>query len=290
VRDLDAPQVPNQDGAGEVDAVGADVDGLTVGQRVWVWDAAHGRPEGTAQELALVPATQVVPLPEGVSFDVGASLGIPALTAHRVLTAFDGAPERLGPGTLDGRRILIAGGAGAVSHAAIQLAKWSGATVITTVSGPEKAALAQRAGADAVVNYRTEDAAARIRELAPDGVDLIAEVAPTANAGLDLEVVAQGGTVAVYASDSPAVPVPLRPSMSKNVRWQFLMTYSTSPRRKRIGVEDVSTAAAAGVLDVGDAAGLPLLRFPLEATAAAHDAVEGGAIGKVLIDVSAEAG
>ncbi|MCU1437528.1 MAG: NADPH:quinone reductase [Naasia sp.] len=290
VRDLDVPQVPHQDGAGIVDAVGPGVDALEPGQRVWVWDAAHGRPEGTAQEFALVPAANVVPLPDSVSFEVGASLGIPALTAHRVLTSFADAPEHLGPGTLDGRVVLVAGGAGAVGHAAIQLAKWSGATVITTVSGPEKAVLAERAGADVVVNYRTEDAAERIREHAPDGVDLVAEVAPTANAELDVEVTAPNGTVAVYASDSPAVPVPIRPSMTKNLRWQFLMTYQTSAERKRIGVEDVRAAAAAGVLAVGEDAGLPLVRFPLDATAAAHDAVEGGAVGKVLIDVSPEAG
>jgi NADPH2:quinone reductase len=284
-RDLDVPQVPNQDGAGIVDAVGPGVDSVEVGSRVWVWDAAHERPEGTAQEFALIPATNVVPLPDGVSFDEGASLGIPALTAHRVLTSVVDAPEHLGPGTLAGATVLVAGGAGAVGHAAIQLAKWSGATVLATVSSPEKAALAAAAGADAVVDYRAEDAASRIRRLAPDGVQLIAEVAPTANAHLDVEVVALDGTVAVYASDSPAVAVPIRPSMSKNVRWQFLMTYQTSARRKRIGVEDVTAAAAAGALRVGDAAGLPLLRFPLGQTAAAHDAVEGGAVGKVLIDV-----
>jgi NADPH:quinone reductase len=286
VADLPIAQVPNQDGAGMVDAVGDGVDGLSVGQRVWVWDAAHGRPEGTAQEFAIVPATNAVPLPNDVSFDVGASLGIPALTAHRVLTSFADAPERLGPGTLGGLTVLVAGGAGAVGHAAIQLARWSGATVVTTVSSAEKAALAARAGADSIVNYRTEDAAARIREIAPHGVDLIAEVAPTANAHLDLEVVAPHGTVAVYASDSPAVSVPIRPSMSKNVRWQFLMTYSTRAAQKRIGVEDVTAAAAAGALEVGDASGLPLLRFPLEKSAAAHDAVEAGAVGKVLIDVA----
>jgi NADPH2:quinone reductase len=285
-RDLEAPQVPNQDGAGVIDAVGPGVDGFAAGQRVWLWDVAHGRPEGTAQDLVLVPATNVVPLPANVSFDVGAFLGIPALTAHRVLTSFDQAAGRLAPGTLDGRIVLVAGGAGAVGHAAIQLAKWSGATVITTVSSAEKAALAERAGADAVVNYRTEDAATVIRRFAPDGVHLIAEVAPTANVELDLEVIAVNGTVAVYASDSPAVPIPIRPSMTKNVRWQFLLTYQTNPERKRIAVEDVTAAAAAGVLAVGADSGLPLHRFRLEETAAAHDAVEGGAVGKVLIDVS----
>jgi NADPH2:quinone reductase len=287
-RDLDEPQVPGQDGAGIVDALGEGVSELQVGQRVWVWDAAHGRPTGTGQEFICLPADHVVPLPDAVSLDVGASLGIPALTAHRVLTSFTGAPNRLGPGTLAGRTVLIAGGAGAVGHAAIQLAVWSDATVLTTVSSPQKAELARRAGARFVIDYRAEDAAARIRQLAPDGVDLIAEVAPTANAELDVDVLAPHGTVAVYASDSAAVSVPIRPSMEKNVRWQFLMTYSTPPEQKRAALADVADAAAAGRLEVGEEAGLPILRFPLEQLAAAHNAVEGNAVGKVLIDVTPE--
>ncbi|WP_433861912.1 alcohol dehydrogenase catalytic domain-containing protein [Streptomyces sp. L7] len=122
--DLPRAQVPNQDGAGVVDEVGAGVTTVRPGDRVWVWDAAYQRPDGTAQELAVLPENLVVPLPEGVSFDVGASLGIPALTAHRALTAHERAAGELSPGSLDGRTVLIAGGAGAVGHAAIQLAVW----------------------------------------------------------------------------------------------------------------------------------------------------------------------
>src|SRR5207302_228689 len=121
---------------------------------------------------------QVIPLPNAASFELGADLGIPAVTAHRCLTLAEGGPARLGPGTLTGRTVLVAGGAGAVGNAAIQLARWSGATVITTVSGPEKAALAQVAGAHHVVNYRTEDTAEMIKAIAP--VDIVVEVAPEA--------------------------------------------------------------------------------------------------------------
>ncbi|MCA1656878.1 MAG: alcohol dehydrogenase catalytic domain-containing protein, partial [Actinobacteria bacterium] len=142
------PQVvPNQDGAGTVVAVGEGVDGARLGQRVWLWEAAWRRADGTAQELVAIPAHQAVPLPDGAGFDLGASLGIPALTAHRCLTVGDAMPSRLVPGALEGRRVLVAGGAGAVGHAAIELAAWAGATVVTTVSSPEKASLAGAAGA-----------------------------------------------------------------------------------------------------------------------------------------------
>ncbi|MFL6076017.1 MAG: alcohol dehydrogenase catalytic domain-containing protein, partial [Mycobacteriales bacterium] len=129
-----AEMVPNQDGAGVVDAVGPGVAEPTIGQRVWIWEAAWQRADGTAQEYVVLPARQAVPLPDGASFELGASLGIPALTAHRCLTVADGGPTRLKPGTLDGRTVLVAGGAGAVGNAAIQLARWAGGTVISTVS------------------------------------------------------------------------------------------------------------------------------------------------------------
>lgn len=173
--------VPNQDGAGVIDAVGPDVEGLAVGDRVWVYLAQHQRPTGTAQKFTNLPASRVVPLPDGVSFDVGASLGVPAMTAHRALTVSEDGPSRLHPGALEGKSVLVAGGAGAVGHAAIQLARWAGATVVTTVSGPEKGALATAAGAHHVVNYKTGDAAADIRELVPGGIDLVVEVAPAQN-------------------------------------------------------------------------------------------------------------
>jgi NADPH2:quinone reductase len=279
--------VPNQDGAGVVDAVGPDVAPDRLGERVWLWEAAWRRPNGTAQEYVVLPSAQAVALPDDASFDLGASLGIPALTAHRCLTLSPGGPDRLGPGALAGRVVLVAGGAGAVGNAAIQLAKWAGATVVTTVSGPEKAALAKAAGADVVVNYRTGDAEAEIRTAAPDGVDLVVEVAPTANAALNHAVVGIGATIAVYADDGPDdVALPLWPLMQKNVGYQFVLVYTVPAGTKAHAVADVSAAVAAGALRVGEAAGLPLHRFPLARTADAHDAVEGGAVGKVLIDVS----
>ena len=278
--------VPNQDGAGVVDRVGPGVRGLRPGRRVWLWEAAWQRANGTAQEQIVLPATQAVPLPDEASFDVGASLGIPALTAHRCLTVAEGGPTRLQPGALAGRIVLVAGGAGAVGHAAIQLARWAGAEVVTTVSSPRKAALAARAGARHVVDYRAEDAAAAIRRVAPGGVDVVVEVAPAQNAPLDLAVAARGATVAVYANNGGReVVLPVSDHMRPNIRYQFVLVYTVPGAAKAHAVEDVSAALAAGALPVGEDAGLPLHRFPLDATAEAHAAVEAGVTGKVLIDV-----
>lgn len=279
--------VPNQDGAGYVDAVGPGVAGLAPGDRVWVWDAAWQRADGTAQELLTLPSAQVVPLPEGESFDAGASLGIPALTAHRALTAYEGAPSQLAPGALAGVVVLVAGGAGAVGHAAIQLARWAGATVITTVSGDAKAALARAAGAERVVNYRSEDLVAAVREISLRGADLVVEVNPGQNLEADIELLAPSGTIALYATETgEPLTVPFRPSMTKNIRYQFILTYTVTPDQKAAAVAGVSAALADGALRVGEEHGLPITRFPLEETARAHDAVQAGAVGKVLIDVA----
>jgi NADPH:quinone reductase len=276
--------VPNQDGAGVIEAVGPDVDPGRVGQRVWLWEAAWQRADGTAQEQVVLPARQAVALPDGATLDLGASLGIPALTAHRCLTSYEGADGRLAPGSLAGRTVLVAGGAGAVGNAAIQLARWAGATTITTVSSPEKAALAQAAGADVVLNYKTEDVPAAVRAQAPDGVDIVVEVAPAANAELNHAVLARAGTVAAYAADE-ALALPVFPLMANNIRYQFVLVYTVPVAAKDRAVHDVSAAVAAGAIRVGAEVGLPLHYFALEQAAAAHDAVEAGTVGKVLITV-----
>jgi NADPH:quinone reductase len=280
------PQVPNQDGSGVVDAVGQGVEVALRDLRVWIWEAAHSRPSGgTAQEYAVVPARHVVLLPDVASFDLGASLGVPFLTAHRCLTVTEDGPARLGPGTLQGRTVLVAGGAGAVGNAAIQLARWSDATVITTVSSPLKANLAARAGADHVIDYRQQDVAAEVRAIAPHGVNTIVEVSAL-NAAIDAEVLARHGSVAVYAADGgTAIELPVRPSMVPNARWQFVLVYNAPDDWRARALEDVAAAAFDGAARVGDDAGLPLHHFSLEQAAEAHAAVEDAAVGKVLIDV-----
>lgn len=279
--------VPNQDGAGVVDALGSGVTGLEPGDRVWTALAAYQRSNsGTAQEFTVLPAERVHPLPDEAGFELGASLGVPAVTAHRALTVAEDGPARLAPGALDGRIVLVAGGAGAVGHAAIQLARWAGATVIASVSGPAKAAIAARAGAQHVVDYREQDAAAEIRRIAPDGVDLVVEVAPAQNAQLDLAVIRNHGTVSVYANNGgDRLALDIRRHLGLNVRYQFLLLYTIGIDAVRAAAEDINAAIRDGALPVGEEAGLPLHWFDLAHTADAHAAVESGVVGKVLIEV-----
>ncbi|TDO44986.1 NADPH2:quinone reductase [Kribbella sp. VKM Ac-2527] len=279
--------VPNHDGSGVVDKLGADVTGFSVGDRVWVTLAGDGRPgSGTAQEYTVVPAERVFPLPAAADFELGASIGIPAATAHRALTVAEDGPARLHPNALDRRIVLVAGGAGAVGNAAIQLARWAGARVIATVSGDTKGKLAVAAGAHHVVNYRDTDAAAQISRLAPDGVDLIVEVAAGANADLDQTVLRPRGTISIYANDGGAsFNLDVRRNMGLNARYQFVLLYTVGWDRIAAAAADINQAIEEGGFRVGDEAGLPLHRFSLDQTAAAHAAVESGAVGKVLITV-----
>jgi NADPH2:quinone reductase len=158
--------------------------------------------------------------------------------------------------------------------------------VIATVSSPEKAALATSAGAQYVINYRVQDVAAEVRRIASGGVDTVVEVAAAANAPLDVAVLARQGAVAIYAgTPGDIVATPVRELMTLNARWQYILVYTMTNATKADGVAAISAAVRAGAVRVGEDAGLPLSHFPLDQTAAAHDAVEHGAVGKVLIDV-----
>jgi NADPH2:quinone reductase len=264
-------QVPGQDGAGVIEAVGSGVDESRVGERVWVYFAAWRRQWGTAAQFCVVPSEQAVPLPSAGSDELGASLGIPALTAYHCLRA---------DGPIEGREVLVAGGAGAVGHAAIELAKWSGARVIATVSGASKGELARAAGADAVVNYRDDDAADQIRAAAPDGVSRIVELALGPNLELDLAVAAPHAVISTYAADQPTASVPVRVLMAPNLVLRFVLVYTIPRAALRAAVDGVSQAVAVGALTT-----LPVHRFALSDAAGAHDAVQEGAVGKVVIEM-----
>jgi NADPH:quinone reductase len=263
--------IPHQDGAGEIDAVGKGVDPARLGERVWVYFAAFRRPQGTAAQWVCLPERQAVALPVAVGFDLGASLGIPALTAHRAVFS---------DGPVAGQTILVAGGAGAVGHFAIELARHADARVIATVSSPRKAALAEAAGADLVVDYRAQDAAATVRMAAPGGVDRIVEVALGANLGFDLGVIARGGTIVTYGADGPDPCIPVRDLMVANLTLRFLLIYGVPEPALCQAIADITTALADGALTE-----LPAHRYELDEIGAAHEAAEAGAIGKVLIDL-----
>jgi NADPH2:quinone reductase len=265
-------QVPHHDGAGVVEAVGPGVPENRLGERVWVYLAAASSPYGTAAEYAVVPAPHAVTLPADASFELGAGLGVPALTAHRCLTA---------DGPVEGRTVLVAGGAGAVGHAAIQLARSLGAArVLATASTDEKQELARAAGADPVVDYRSDDAAEQIRTAAPDGVDLIVEVSISDNAALDLEVLAPHGVIASYASSGAPLHAEVRPLMSKNAVLRFVLLYGVPEDALAAGAVDITRALENGALTA-----LPEHHFTLQQVADAQDAVESGALGKVLLQI-----
>jgi NADPH:quinone reductase len=280
-------QIPNQDGSGVVDAVGNGVDPAVLGQRVWLWESAYQRPWGTAAEYTVVPQRQAVLLPAGASLQLGAALGVPFLTAHRCLTLGESMPDRLDPGALEGRTVLVQGGAGGVGNAAIQLAKWADARVITTVSSPEKAQLAAAAGADDIIDYRTQDVPTEVRKIVPRGVDTVVEVSVARNAEVDAQVLGMHGAVAIYADDGGATTtIPIRPMMRPNARWQFVLVYTEPNDAKVAAIEDVNAAVSDGAVRIGREAGLPLHLFPLADTAKAHEALEGSPTGRVLITVA----
>ena len=267
-RPIDGFQIPHHDGAGVIEAVGPGVNPGRVGERVWVWLAAAGRRWGTAAEWTVVPERQATPLPDGVSFELGASLGVPAMTAHYCLFS---------DGSVNAQTVLVAGGAGAVGHFAIELAKRDGAHVVTTVSNAEKAALAEKAGADLVVNYRSPDVVQQIKAFA-SSVDRVIEVALGANLALDLAVVRPLTTIVTYAADAANPELPVRALMSANLILRFVLLYGVPAAALDQAARDITAALAAG-----DLAGLPVHKFPLDDILAAHEAAERGVIGKVLV-------
>jgi NADPH:quinone reductase len=269
-RVIDGFQVPHQDGAGVIDAAGEGVDPARVGQRVWLWLAAAGSKWGTAAQWSVVPGRKAVPLPVGASAELGASLGVPAMTAHRCLFA---------DGPVAAKTVLVAGGAGAVGHFAIELAKHAGARVVATVSGPQKAELAAKAGADLVVNYREPDAVDKIRSFAGSGgVDRVVELALGANVELDLAVAAPGARIVDYAAEPENPVLPVRACMNANLVLRFVLLYTVPSEALDQAVADITVALADGALTE-----LPVTRFGLDEVATAHDAVEGGTLGKVIV-------
>ncbi len=267
--------IPHSDGAGEIDAIGAGVDQSRLNSRVWLWNAAWKRANGTWAEYVCVPANQAVPLPQNASWEAGACLGIPASTAAHAVFA---------DGDVSGQTVLVTGGAGAVGHYAIQLARWGGARVIATVSSDEKAQIAQAAGAHAVVNYRTADTAAAVLEAAGGArVNRIVEVEFGGNLAVSQAVLAPGGVIAAYGSMADPTPqILFYPLMFNHITLRMMLVYAlTTPERDNV-ISRLTSALESGALQHAIGA-----RFALDETAKAHEVVESGTLignAVVLVD------
>lgn len=276
-RGMPFPRVtPHSDGSGVIEAVGAGVPAARLGRRVWVWNAAWGRPDGTAAECIVLPSAQVVDLPEGVPMEAGACFGIPALTALHAVRGYGG---------VAGQRVLVAGGAGAVGHYAVQFARLLGARqVIASVSSAAKAQVALEAGAHAVVDYRQESLATRVAELTGgEGLDRVIEVDVAANGALDAEMLKPGGCAVVYGSGKPGFELPFFPQIAKNLSWHFFIVYALSPADRA-----AAEATLRGLLEEGRLQHLIARRVDLHDLAAAHEAVESGElVGNLVVRLPA---
>jgi NADPH2:quinone reductase len=266
--------IPHSDGAGEIEAVGEGVPASRVGERVWVWNGQWRRPFGTAAQSIVLPAEQAVPLPAGIAMEAGACLGIPAYTAYQaVVVAGIGA----------GATVLIAAGAGAVGHYAIQFAKKQNATVITTVSSPEKAALAKQAGADHTIDYKREDVGERVMAITGKrGVDAVIEMDLAANAKLLPGVLKPTGVVAIYGGSAPEPAIPFQFLLQNSIALKFFLVYLMPP-----DLRVCATAEITRLLERGELIHNVAQTFALSDIVAAHEAVESGKVlGNVVVTTS----
>jgi NADPH:quinone reductase len=274
-RAMEYPRViPNSDGAGIIDQVGDDVVHLRIGQRVWLFNGQrNGRAFGTAAEYIALAEHLVTPLPDHLTFAEGATLGIPGMTAWCCV---------YGDGPVAGQTVLVTGGAGAVGHYAVQFAKWGGARVIATVSSETKAEQARLAGADLVVNYRTDDVVAKVMAFtAQRGVNLVVDVDFGGNIATTLKAVAMNSTIAVYATNGNRTPtVPMRDLMEKCIALRALVLFALPPPLLAAAQADITKWLMAGKRIHNIAA-----QFALSDTAQAHLAVEkGDKVGTVIVD------
>ena len=262
--------IPHSDGAGVIDDVGDGVPKSRIGERVWVWNGHWKRAFGTAAEFIVVPTAQAVALPANVSFEAGACLGIPAMTAiHAVVLAK----------TTKDTTLLVSGGAGAVSQYVIQFAKAQGATVITTVSSPEKAKAAREAGADHIVDYKRESVSERVMEITGNrGVDVTIEMDLTANAKLIPNVLRPKGSVIVYGTGPEAV-LPAAFCLVNSIRLQFFLVYELDAAERERALAAIHSALKTGSL----LNRISQPTYSLADTIAAHEAVERGTIGNVIV-------
>ena len=267
-------QIPGSDGAGTVDAVGEGVTNFNIGQRVWVFNAAYHRPLGTSAQYTVVEDWMVQPLPDQLNDAQGACLGIPVMTAYQCLFA---------DGPIKGQTIYVVGGAGVVANYAIQLAKWGGAKVITSVSSDDKAQVAKLAGAEEIIHYRTQDVVKEILQLTNNrGVDRVIEVDFGANLNTDAQILRPGGICVMYAVvKQPELPLPVMTLMVKNITYKFTMVYSIS----EIERHNVLTGISRWLKETTPIFNIAA-RFDLQNIVQAHELVESGEkIGHVILNI-----
>ncbi|WP_109528036.1 NADPH:quinone reductase [Nocardia aurea] len=263
--------IPHSDAIGVVAAVGDGVDRSRLRQRVWVYGAQSYRPFGTAAQYTVVPERLAVPLPDHLDDDLGASLGIPGITAHRAV---------FGDGPVDGKIVLVQGVLGGVGSLAAQLALWGGATVIGTVT---RSSDLDRVDSDAVshaVALDQHDPAGAIREHAPNGVERIIEVAMSDNADLDAAIVANDAVIAAYATRAERPQLPFWPMLFANVTLRLLGSDDFPVQAKQQAARDLTAAAADGALKVHIGH-----RYPLQEIAQAQDHVDAGGDGRILVTI-----
>ncbi len=262
--------IPHSDGAGVIDEVGAGVSKSRIGERVWLWNGQWKRPFGTAAEFIVLPASQAVSLPDKVSFESGACLGIPAMTAVHAVALAE---------VTKGMTLLVSAGAGAVSQYVIQFAKAKGAHVIATISSADKAKAAQDAGADATIDYKRENVGERVMDITGKrGVDAIIEMDLTANAKLIPGVLRPKGRIIIYGTGPEAV-VPAAFCLVNSIRLQFFLVYELDAAERERAVSAINTALEKGQLHNR----LARPTFALADTMAAHEAVERGTLGNVIV-------
>jgi NADPH2:quinone reductase len=265
--------IPHSDGAGTIVAVGPDLPAERIGERVWLWNAQWFRPFGSAAEKIALPSAQAVALPEGVSLEEGACLGIPALTAWYALHH---TPD------IAGKTILVVGGAGSVGRYAIEIAKARGARVIATTSVEEKTKYALAAGADLALDYRAPDFPERVlAETAGNGLDYCLESNLAGNAAFLPAIMAAHGTVVVYGTGGPEATIPSNAIMQKNIRVQFIFVYEMPKSVRLAALAGLTTLLRRGAITKPQT-----LLFDLDRVVEAHEAVEnGGRIGQVLLKI-----
>jgi NADPH2:quinone reductase len=263
--------IPHSDAAGVIDAAGEDVDHRRVGQRVWVYGAQSYRPFGTAAQYTVVPADLAVLLPDHLSDELGACLGIPGITAHRAVFA---------DGPVDGQLVLVHGVLGGVGSLAAQLARWGGATVIGTVRHSADLDRIDPSVVSDAVGLDQSDPAAAIRDYAPAGVHRIVEVALSDNADLDDAVAANGAVIAAYATRDDRPSIPFWTLLFNNVTLRLIGSDDVPAEAKRQAGRDLTAAAAVGALnvDIGDI-------YPLQQIASAHDRIDASHHGRVLVTI-----